>query len=101
MKILFTNEQGRNPFKNAIMAAALDAKKSVTMSKVFTAVKVEEWREFMNLAWHACAECTKDHRGQWCVERTPVTVHMEDGRVFSTFIWYDVATKGLRYVSLY
>ena len=101
MIVKFTTEHGRNPFKNAIVAAALNAKKSVRMAQCFTSFSVEEWPEFLNLVWHACAECTRDHRGQWCVEHTPVAVHLEDGRVFSTYVWYDVETKGLRYVSLY
>ena len=101
MKVQFVTEKGRNPFKNAIVAAALNERKMVLMSKCFVSFEVAEWTEFINIAWRACAECTRDHRGQWCIERTPVAVHLEDGRTFSTYIWYDVDAKGLRYVSLY
>lgn len=101
MKVQLVSEKGRNPFKNAIVAAALNERKAVVMSQCFFSMEVQDWPEFMNIVWKACAECTRDHRGQWCVERTPVSVHLEDGRTFSTYIWYDVDAKGLRYVSLY
>ena len=101
MKIQFTTEHGRNPFKCAIVAAALNAHKWVRMAECFTSFEVSEWSEFMNIVWHAASECSRDHRGQWIVERMPVSVLMDDGRKFSTFVWYDVETKGLRYVSLY
>ena len=101
MIVQFTTEQGRNPFKNAIIAASLNAKKTIRMAQCFTSFAVKDWPEFLNLVNHACAECSRDHRGQWMVERTPVSVHLEDGRTFSTYIWYDPGAKGLRYVSLY
>ena len=101
MIVQFTTEQGRNPFKNAIVAAALDAKLTIKMEQCFTSFTIEDWSVFLNVAWRACLECCKDHRGQWIIERTPVSVHLEDGRVFSTYIWYDVESGGLRYVSLY
>lgn len=94
-------EKGRNPFKNAIVAAALNEKKMVLMSQCFISLDLQDWTEFMSIVWKACAECTRDHRGQWCVERTPVSVRLEDGRTFSTYIWYDIDVRGLRYVSLY
>lgn len=101
MIVQFTTEQGRNPFKNAIIAAALNAKKTIRMAQCFTSFSVEEWREFMHLVWIACAECSRNHKGQWMVERTPVSVHLDDGRTFSTYVWYDVEARSLRYVSLY
>lgn len=101
MKVQFVNEKGRNPFKNAIVAAALNKGVTILMFYCFVSFYVDDWAEFMNIVWKACAECTRDHRGQWCVERMPVNVHLEDGRTFSTYVWYDVRAKGLRYVSLY
>lgn len=101
MKIQFVSENGRNPFKNAIIAAALNERKKVVMSQCFVSFDIDEWAEFMKIAWRACAECTRNHRGQWCVERMPVAIQMNDGRTFSTFVWYDVEAKGMRYVSLY
>lgn len=101
MIVQFTTENGENPFKNAIVTATLDAKKSVKMVQCLIKIEVQEWSEFLRFVWKAYAECSKDHRGKWCVKRTSVSVHLEDGRVFSTFIWYDVEAKGLRYVSLH
>lgn len=101
MKVQLVTEKGNNPFKNAIMAAALNKGKSVLMFQGFISIYVDNWRDFLEIVWHACAECTRDHRGQWCIRRTPVSVHLEDGRCFSTYVWYDVKAKGLRYVSLY
>lgn len=101
MKVQFVNEKGRNPFKNAIVATALNERKMVIMSQCFSSIVIDEWRDFLHIVWKACAECSRDHRGQWCVERTPVTVALDDGRTFSTYIWYDVEAKSLRYVSLY
>lgn len=101
MKIQMIMEKGRNPFRNAIVAAALIERKKVVMSQCFVSFEVDEWMQFMNLAWKACAKCTRDFRGQWCSKRIPVSITMEDGRTFSSSVWYDVESKGLRYVSLY
>lgn len=101
MQVQFVTEQGRNPFKNAIIAAALDERRMVRLSQCFISFQVDGWNAFMNIAWKACAECTRDHRGRWCIEHMPIAVRLEDGRTFSTFIWYDVEAKGLRYVSLH
>lgn len=101
MKVQFVTEKGRNPFKNAIVAAALNEQKMVLMSQCFVSLEVAEWTEFLSIVWKACAECSRDHRGQWIVERTPVAVHLKDGRTFSTDVWYDAEARCLRYVSLY
>lgn len=101
MKVQFTKEHGCNPFKSAIVAAAIDVHVLVRMNECFVSFEVSDWSEFLHLVWLAAAECSRDHRGQWMVERTPLSVLLEDGRKFSTFIWYDEETKGLRYVSLY
>lgn len=101
MIVQFTTEHGKNPLKNAIVLAALNANKSVRMVQCFTSFNVEEWTEFLHLVWLAAAECSRDHRGQWIIERMPVSVHLEDGRTFSTFVWYDVGSGSLRYVSLH
>lgn len=100
MKIQFVTEQGRNPFKNAIVAAALDGGKTMTMSQCFVSFEVDVWSDYLKLVWKACAECTRDYRGQWCIERMPVTVTLKSGRIITVLVWYDVAAKGLRYVSL-
>ena len=100
MKVQFVTDQGRNPFKNAIVATAINEGKMVLMNQCFVSIEAIDWTEYMNIVWKACAECTRDHRGQWCVERTPVAVILDDGRTFSTYIWYDVDAKGMRYVSL-
>ena len=101
MKIQFVTESGRNPFRSAIVAAALDVRKKVVLSQCFVSFEVDEWKQFLDLVWEACAQCSRDFRGQWFSERMPVSITMGDGRTFSTSVWYDVETKGLRYVSLY
>lgn len=100
MKVQFVSEKGRNPFKNAIVAAALNEGKMMVMSQCFISLEVAVWSEFLKLVWKACAECTRDHRGQWCIERTPVSVTLSDGRKITVLVWYDVVSKGLRYVSI-
>ena len=86
---------------NAIIAADLDKGKTAFMNQCFVSLYVDAWKDFLEIVWSACAQCTRDHRGQWCIKKTLVAVHLEDGRTFSTYIWYDDVVKGLRYVSLY
>lgn len=101
MIVQFLSERGRNPLKNAIVDAALSRGFVVSLEHPFVKLSVSEWREFLGVAWSAMALKSRTSDGRWLSVRMPVSVVLDDGRKFSTMVWYDTETKGIRYVSLY
>lgn len=101
MIVQFLSDCGRNPLKTAIVDAALSRGFVVSMEHPFVKLNVSEWREFLGVAWSAMALKSRTSDGRWLSVRMPVSVVLDDGRKFSTMVWYDVETKGIRYVSLY
>lgn len=101
MIVQFLSDCGRNPLKTAIVDAALSRGFVVSLEHPFVKLSVSEWREFLGVAWSAMALKSHTSDGRWLSVRLPVSVVLDDGRKFSTMVWYDVETKGIRYVSLY
>lgn len=99
MKIRFFYGAKAGAFSSAIMAAALNAGFVLHVKHPFVSFDVERWEDFLHVVWNACADCSRDSRGQEIVKPLPVSIHYH-GKVFSTRVWFDVETKGLRYVSL-
>ena len=84
-----------------IMASALLQGCSLHVSNPFVSFDVRDWHFFCSLVYHVYCEFSRDSRGKYISERVPVSVYMENGRVFHTQVWCDVENKCLRYVSLY
>ena len=84
-----------------IMSSALLQGCTLRVSNPFVKFVVPDWHFFCSLVYHTYCEFSKDNRGQCIAERLPVSVYMEDGRVFHTKVWCDVEKKCMRYVSLY
>lgn len=101
MIVQFLSESGRNPLKTAIVDEALSRGFVVSMEHPFVKLSVSEWREFLGVVWSAMALKSRTSDGRWLSVRIPVSIVLDDGRKFCTMIWYDVETKGIRYVSLY
>lgn len=86
-------------FSSAIMAAALNAGFKLNVKHPYVSFDVVRWEDFLRVVWRACADCSRDSRGQEIVKRLPVSIHY-NGKVYGTQVWYDVESEGLRYVSL-
>ena len=99
MEIQFIYGAKAGAFSSAIMAEALNAGFVLHVKHPFVYFAVERWEDFLRVVWRACADCSRDARGQEIVKRIPVSIHY-NGKVFGTQVWYDVESKGLRYVSL-
>lgn len=99
MEIIFIYGAKSGAFASAIMAAALNSGRVLRISHPFVHLEVDAWSDFLRIIWSACAECSRDSRGQEIVKRLPVTINFH-GKAFYTKVWFDPETKGLRYVSL-
>lgn len=99
MEIKFIYGAKSGAFASAIMAAALNSGRVLRISHPFVSLEVDTWPDFLRIVWSACAECSRDSRGQEIVKRLPVTINL-NGKAFYTKVWFDPEVKGLRYVSL-
>ena len=99
MEIKFIYGAKGGAFASAIMAAALNSGRVLRIHHPFVSLEVEEWHDFLVIVWKACAECSRDSRGQEIVKKIPVTINY-NGKPWYTQIWFDPESKGLRYVSL-
>ena len=99
MVIQFVYGAKKGAFASAIMTAALNSGRVLRISAPSVYFEVDEWSDFLNIVWSACAECSRDSRGQEIVKRLPVYVHYHL-KWYYTQVWFDPETKGLRYVSL-
>lgn len=99
MVIQFIYGAKKGAFASAIMASALNSGRVLRISAPSVYFEVDEWSDFLNIVWSACAECSRDSRGREIVKRLPVYVNYHN-KWYYTQIWFDPETKGLRYVSL-
>lgn len=99
MEIRFIYGAKKGAFASAIMAAALNTGRVLRITHPFVSFEVDAWQDFLRIVWSACAECSRDSRGQEIVKRLPITINF-NGKAFYTQVWFDSETKGLRYVSL-
>ena len=99
MEIQFIYGAKKGAFASAVMAAALNSGRVLRIKHPFVSFEVEVWADFLHIVWSACAECSRDSRGQEIVKRLPIAINF-NGKGFYTQVWYDPEAKGLRYVSL-
>lgn len=99
MEIKFIYGAKKGAFASAIMAAALNSGRVLRIKHPFVSFEVNEWTDFLQIVWSACADCSRDSRGQEIVKRLPVAINFH-GKAFFTQVWFDSETKGLHYVSL-
>lgn len=100
MEIKFIYGAKKGAFASAIMAAALNSGRVLRISHPFVSFEVDYWNDFLKIVWSACAECTRDSRGQDTTKRLPISINF-CGQAFYTEIWFDPKLKGVRYVSLH
>lgn len=99
MEIQFIYGAKKGAFASAVMAAALNNGAVLHISHPFVSFEVDAWSDFLRIVWSACADCSRDSRGQEILKRLPVTINFH-GKAYYTSVWFDPDTKGLRYVSL-
>lgn len=99
MVIKFFYGAKKGAFASAIMAKALISGKALRINHPFVSIEVDEWHDFLRIVSSACAECSRDGRGQLMSVRMPISVTYK-GTEYHTQIWYDNDARGIRYVSL-
>lgn len=99
MVIQFLFGKKKGAFEKAIVASVINSGIKVHIYYPWVYFEVDEWSDFLRLVWSACAECTRDSRGQEIEKRLPVTINF-NGKPYYTKVWFDPEVKGLRYVSL-
>lgn len=100
MEIRIVYGANAGPFNAEVMAQALAAGHSISISHPFCSFEVDDWSQFMNIVWQACAECSRDARGSFMKVRMPVRV-INNGKEYNTTVWYDDVGNCLHYASLY
>lgn len=101
MKIEILNGGCGREINAGIMASALLQGCTLHGNHPYVTFDVPDWHFFCSLVYHTYCVFSRDWRGKYITERVPVSVYMEDGRIFNTKVWCDVESKCLRYVSLY
>lgn len=99
MEIKFIYGAKKGAFASAIMAAALSSGRVLRISHPFVSLEVDAWTDFLRIVWTACADCSRDSRGQEIVKRLPISLNYH-GKKYCTEIWFNPETKGLYYASL-
>lgn len=101
MKITLNYEHGGNGVVSAAISFALDCKVAVKLQWGCISFIVDEWSTFLNIMCHAYAGCSRLSDSYSMTKVYNVSVQLEDGRIYSTRLWYDSEYNGLRYVSLH
>ena len=99
MTIKFLYGAMAGAFHSAVMAEALISGCSLTIYHPFVSIEVGDWDSFLHIVWRACADCSRDSRGQLIGKAMEVSVGYKDS-LYHTRVWYDFDNGGLRYVSL-
>lgn len=99
MEIRFIYGAKKGAFASAVMASALNSGRVLRISHPFVSLEVDNWTDFLHIVWSACADCSRDSRGQEIVKRLPISINY-NGHMYCTEIWYSPESKGLHYASL-
>lgn len=101
MKITLNYGNGSYGVVCAAFSYALDCHLAITCRWGCISFTVDEWSSFLNIMWHAFADCSRISDSSSMTKVYNVSVQLEDGRFYSTRLWYDSECNGLRYVSLH
>lgn len=100
MIIKFIRDNGRNPFKNAILAECLLERGYISINMPYAYIEVPEWAMFCKCVIRAAAVCSRDNRGSYFENGLNVKVAHENGHEYAVHINIDVNLNGLRYGSI-
>lgn len=100
MIVKFIRDNGRNPFKNAILAECLLERGSISIYTPYAYIEVPEWAIFCKCVIRAAAACSRDNRGSYFESGINVRVAHENGHEYAVHIEIDANLNGLRYGSI-
>lgn len=100
MIVKILRENGRNSFKNAILAECLLERGSISINTGYAYIEVPEWAMFCKCVIRAAAACSRDSRGLYFEGGLNVKVAHENGHEYAVHIEIDVNLNGLRYGSI-
>ena len=100
MIVKLIRDDGRNPFKNAILAECLLERGSISIFTPYAYIEVPVWTMFCKCVIRAAAACSRDSRGSYFEGGLNVKVAHENGREYAVHIEIDVNLNGLRYGSI-
>lgn len=97
MIVQMIRDNGRNPFKNAILAECLLERGRISVNMPYAYVEVPYWPTFCRCVLRAAAACSRDGRGSYIENDIIVKVVHDNGHDYSVRIRIDVGLNGLRY----
>lgn len=97
MIVRMMRDNGRNPFKNAILAECLLERGRISINMPYAYVEVPYWPTFCRCVLRAAATCSRDGRGSYIENDVIVKVVHENGHDYNVCIRIDVGLNGLRY----
>ena len=97
MIVKFIRDNGRNPFKNAILSECLLERGSISIYMPYAYIEVPEWATFCKCVIRAAADCSRDNRGSYFESGLNVVVAHENGHEYAVHLSIDVNLNGLRY----
>ena len=100
MIVKMIRDNGRNPFKNAILAECLIERGSISIFMPYAYIEVPEWAMFCKCVIRAAAACSRDNRGSFFEGGLNVNVSHENGHEYAVHICIDANLNGLRYGSV-
>ena len=100
MIVKLIRDNGRNPFKNAILAECLLERGSISIFTPYAYIEVPEWAMFCKCVIRAAAACSRDNRGSYFENGLNVKVAHENGHEYAVHVEIDVNLNGLRYGSI-
>lgn len=100
MIVKMLRDNGRNSFKNAILAECLLERGCISINTGYAYIEVPEWAMFCKCVIRAAAACSRDSRGLYFEGGLNVKVAHENGHEYAVHIEIDVNLNGLRYGSI-
>lgn len=97
MIVKLIRDNGRNPFKNAILSECLLERGSISILMPYAYIEVPYWTTFCRCVIRAAATCSRDGRGSYIENDIIVGVVHENGHEYNVRIRIDVGLNGLRY----
>lgn len=100
MIVKILRDNGRNSFKNAILAECLLKRGCISINTGYAYIEVPDWAMFCKCVIRAAAACSRDSRGLYFEGGLNVKVAHENGNEYAVHIEIDVNLNGLRYGSI-
>lgn len=100
MIVRMIRDNGRNPFKNAILAECLLERGYISINMPYAYIEVPEWAMFCKCVIRAAADCSRDNRGSYFENGLNVKVAHENGHEYAVHLSIDANLNGVRYGSI-